>query len=172
MCLLYLVLVILYFVESIHCETKLCRSYYTNKKAKCVVLGDVWLKNFTAKKSRCSNVMVKYWQVCNKTTINKRSERVRPRRSVIGWIASCFLSSTRSREGQRRSDMTQKIVSLSTISTQYEWPGSERRPAASAVHRSRIAEAKVSAAGASYDGGLLGKISFKLCALHCHFHIN
>lgn len=64
-------------------------------------VGCVELKTFTGKKSRFSHS-----QVCMKTTINKRRRRVRPRRSVIGRITSCFLSSTRSREGQHRSDKT------------------------------------------------------------------
>lgn len=101
-----------------------------------------------------------------------RRERVRPRRAVIGWLTSCFLSSTRSREGQQQSEKNQKIALFAAILTQYEWPAGERRSPASAVHRNRIAEAKVSAAGASYDGGLLGEIRSKLMVLRCYFHIN
>lgn len=101
-----------------------------------------------------------------------RRERVRPRCAVIGWLTSCFLLSTRSREGQQQSEKNLKIPSFATILTHYESRGGERRSPTSAVHRNRIAEAKVSAAGASYDGGLLGEISSKLTGLRCYFHIN
>lgn len=52
--------------------------------------------------------------------------------------------------------------------SRYGQPGSDSWPSASAVHRNRVSETKISAAGASNDGGLLGKISVKLPAQLCH----
>lgn len=44
----------------------------------------------------------------------------------------------------------------------YERPRSDSRPSASAIHRNRVSKTEISAAGASNDWSLLGKISFTL----------
>lgn len=65
-----------------------------------------------------------------------------------------------------------KYCSSDLTLAKYEWPGSDSRPSASAVHRSRVPKAKISAAGASNDWGLLGKNSSELAAPLYYLIIN
>lgn len=54
------------------------------------------------------------------------------------------------------------IAVYNRISVKYGRPGSDSRPPAPAVHRNRVSKTAISAAGASNDWGLLGKITSKL----------
>lgn len=91
-------------------------------------------------------------------------------RPVIGRSTSRFLSSIHTREGQqqRHTAVRKKklnkinIAFYNRISVKYGRPGSDSRPPAPAVHRNRVSETAISAAGASNDRGLLGKITSKL----------
>lgn len=71
-------------------------------------------------------------------------------------------SATETHGGEEKNKNKTNTAFYNRISLEYGRPGSDSRPPAPAVHRNRVSETAISAAGASNDRGLLGKITSKL----------